>query len=86
MILIGMFDSPFVRRVAVSMKLLGVEFEVPTGRRWLTSTKAADLDGGASDVDEGRSARRSRINSGGQLRCASTASTWSAEPKITGVR
>jgi glutathione S-transferase len=27
MILIGMFDSPFVRRVAVSMKLLGVEFE-----------------------------------------------------------
>jgi len=27
MLLIGMFDSPFVRRVAVSMKLLGVEFE-----------------------------------------------------------
>ncbi len=27
MILIGMFDSPFVRRVAVSMKLLGLEFE-----------------------------------------------------------
>jgi glutathione S-transferase len=27
MILIGMFDSPFVRRVAVSMKLLGVDFE-----------------------------------------------------------
>jgi len=27
MILIGMFDSPFVRRVAVSMKLLGIEFE-----------------------------------------------------------
>jgi len=27
MILIGMFDSPFVRRVAVSMKLLGMEFE-----------------------------------------------------------
>jgi glutathione S-transferase len=27
MILIGMFDSPFVRRVAVSMKLLGVPFE-----------------------------------------------------------
>jgi glutathione S-transferase len=27
MILIGMFDSPFVRRVAVSMKLLGMKFE-----------------------------------------------------------
>ncbi len=27
MILIGMFDSPFVRRVAVSMKLLGFSFE-----------------------------------------------------------
>jgi glutathione S-transferase len=27
MILIGMFDSPFVRRVAVSMQLLGMEFE-----------------------------------------------------------
>jgi glutathione S-transferase len=25
--LIGMFDSPFVRRVAISMKLLGLEFE-----------------------------------------------------------
>ena len=27
MILIGMFDSPFVRRVAVSMNLLGIAFE-----------------------------------------------------------
>ena len=27
MMLIGMFDSPFVRRVAVSMKLLGIGFE-----------------------------------------------------------
>lgn len=27
MILIGMFDSPYVRRVAVSMRLLGIEFE-----------------------------------------------------------
>ncbi|MDB5987539.1 MAG: glutathione S-transferase [Nevskia sp.] len=27
MILIGMFDSPFVRRVAVSMRLLGLDFE-----------------------------------------------------------
>ncbi|HET9473193.1 MAG TPA: glutathione S-transferase family protein, partial [Steroidobacteraceae bacterium] len=27
MLLIGMFDSPFVRRVAVSMKLLGIPFE-----------------------------------------------------------
>src|SRR5262245_20220586 len=27
MVLIGMFDSPFVRRVAVSMKLLGFPFE-----------------------------------------------------------
>lgn len=27
MLLIGMFDSPFVRRVAISMKLLGIGFE-----------------------------------------------------------
>jgi glutathione S-transferase len=27
LILLGMFDSPFVRRVAVSMKLLGIAFE-----------------------------------------------------------
>jgi glutathione S-transferase len=27
MLLIGMFDSPFVRRVAVSMNLLGIKFE-----------------------------------------------------------
>ncbi|MGD9841925.1 MAG: glutathione S-transferase family protein [Steroidobacteraceae bacterium] len=27
MLLIGMFDSPFVRRVAISMKLLGIDFE-----------------------------------------------------------
>lgn len=27
MILIGMFDSPFVRRVAISLKLLGIDFE-----------------------------------------------------------
>jgi len=27
LILIGMFDSPFVRRVAVSMNLLGIAFE-----------------------------------------------------------
>jgi glutathione S-transferase len=27
MLLIGMFDSPFVRRVAVSLKLLGIPFE-----------------------------------------------------------
>jgi glutathione S-transferase len=27
MLLIGMFDSPFVRRVAISMKLLGIPFE-----------------------------------------------------------
>jgi len=27
MILIGMFDSPFVRRVAISMQLLGIDFE-----------------------------------------------------------
>ncbi len=27
MLLIGMFDSPFVRRVAISMKLLGMPFE-----------------------------------------------------------
>ena len=29
MILIGMFDSPFVRRVAVSMNLLKMPFEAP---------------------------------------------------------
>jgi glutathione S-transferase len=27
MLLLGMFDSPFVRRVAISMRLLGIEFE-----------------------------------------------------------
>ena len=27
MLLIGMFDSPFVRRVAISMKLLGIDFK-----------------------------------------------------------
>ena len=27
MLLIGMFDSPFVRRVAVTLKLLGIPFE-----------------------------------------------------------
>ena len=27
MLLIGMFDSPFVRRVAISMRLLGIDFE-----------------------------------------------------------
>ncbi len=27
MLLIGMFDSPFVRRVAISMKLLDIKFE-----------------------------------------------------------
>src|SRR5258708_38171353 len=32
MILIGMFDSPFVRRVAVSMNFLQMPFENPTGR------------------------------------------------------
>jgi glutathione S-transferase len=35
MILVGMFDSPFVRRVAVTMKLLEIPFEHrnwPVGR------------------------------------------------------
>ena len=27
MLLIGMFDSPYVRRVAVSLKLLGIPFD-----------------------------------------------------------
>jgi glutathione S-transferase len=27
MLLIGMFDSPFVRRVAITLKLLGIPFE-----------------------------------------------------------
>lgn len=38
MILIGMFDSPFVRRVAVSMTVLGVPFE---HRNWSTGRDAA---------------------------------------------
>ncbi|MFT4198060.1 MAG: glutathione S-transferase family protein [Pseudoxanthomonas sp.] len=38
MILIGMFDSPFVRRVAVSMHVLGVAFE---HRDWSTGRDAA---------------------------------------------
>lgn len=38
MILIGMFDSPFVRRVAVTMRLLGMDFE---HRNW---SVGADFD------------------------------------------
>ncbi len=37
MILIGMFDSPFVRRVAVSMDVLGMPFE---HRDWSTGRDA----------------------------------------------
>ena len=37
MILVGMFDSPFVRRVAVSMKLLGIAFE---HRNWSVGADA----------------------------------------------
>lgn len=40
MILIGMFDSPFVRRVAVSMKLLGVSFE---HRNWSVGKDADEI-------------------------------------------
>jgi glutathione S-transferase len=38
MILIGMFDSPYVRRVAVSLRLLGIDFE---HRNW---SVGADFD------------------------------------------
>lgn len=40
MILIGMFDSPFVRRVAVSMKLLGLGFE---HRNWSVGKDQASI-------------------------------------------
>jgi glutathione S-transferase len=40
MILIGMFDSPFVRRVAVSLKLLGIPFE---HRNWSVGKDQADI-------------------------------------------
>jgi glutathione S-transferase len=40
MILIGMFDSPFVRRVAVSMKLLGFSFE---HRNWSVGRDLAQI-------------------------------------------
>lgn len=40
MILIGMFDSPFVRRVAVSMKLLDMPYE---HRNWSVGKDQADI-------------------------------------------
>lgn len=40
MILIGLFDSPFVRRVAVSMKLLDLPFE---HRAWSVGKDQADI-------------------------------------------
>ena len=40
MILIGMFDSPFVRRVAISMKLLGLPFE---HRNWSVGKDQAEI-------------------------------------------
>lgn len=40
MILIGMFDSPFVRRVAVSMRLLGMSFE---HKNWSVGRDAAEI-------------------------------------------
>lgn len=40
MILIGMFDSPFVRRVAVSLGVLGLPFE---HRDWSTGRDAAQI-------------------------------------------
>jgi glutathione S-transferase len=47
MILIGMFDSPVVRRVAVSMKLLGLPFE---HRNW---SVGKDRSGSASTTRSG---------------------------------
>lgn len=40
MILIGMFDSPFVRRVAISMRLLGMPFE---HRNWSVGKDQGDI-------------------------------------------
>ena len=40
MILIGMFDSPFVRRVAVSMRLLDIPFE---HRNWSVGKDQAEI-------------------------------------------
>ena len=40
MILIGQFDSPLVRRVAVAMRLYGIDFE---HRPWSTVGEAAQI-------------------------------------------
>ena len=40
MILIGMFDSPFVRRVAISMRLLDIPFE---HRNWSVGKDQTDI-------------------------------------------
>ncbi len=59
MILIGMFDSPFVRRVAVSMNLLGMGFE---HRNWVRgSGLRADpaVQSPGSGSDPGAARRRS---------------------------
>ena len=40
MILIGMFDSPFVRRVAVTLQLLGIPFE---HKNWSVGTDQAQI-------------------------------------------
>ena len=40
MILIGMFDSPYVRRVAVTMELLGLKFE---HRNWSVGRDADQI-------------------------------------------
>ncbi len=43
MILIGMFDSPFVRRVAITMKMLAIPFE---HRNW---SVGKDFSSGSGD-------------------------------------
>ena len=46
MILVGQFDSPFVRRVAITLQHYGIEFEhsrlsvFPTPWRWRASTRS----------------------------------------------
>ena len=44
MILIGQFDSPFARRVAIAMKLYGIDFEQRAWSVWADADKLAAIN------------------------------------------